>query len=202
MRTVARIGRIAAHVVAIALASGVVGACGGATSSLGVGPTGMPCPEGLPPAGALCIEGVACEYGSDPDVACDAVARCSGGQWSVRAATGTWCSTALDQACPTSYASLLQERTACAPVGTSCTYPEARCACATHCGMIGAAGGGAFWCCPDGPSGLSGCPMPRPRIGSACTSNGAVCDYGGCSGNVTLKCTDATWQPTSIACPA
>ena len=71
--------------------------------------------------------------------------------------------------------------------------------CATHCGMMGRPE--AFWCCPDAPSGTSGCPSPRPRLGSACTSEGTLCDYGGCSGNVTLQCTGGTWQPTTIGCP-
>jgi hypothetical protein len=59
-----------------------------------------------------------------------------------------------------------------------------------------------FWCCPDAPSAVGTCPSPRPRLGTPCTTEGSVCDYGGCSGNVTLKCDGGTWQPTTIACPA
>ena len=88
----------------------------------------------------------------------------------------------------------------CTTIGNAqCDYPEARCSCATQCGLEGRPE--AFWCCPDAPSGTTGCPSPRPRLGSPCTGEGTICDYGGCGGNVTLACKGSTWQPTTIGCP-
>lgn len=184
-------------------------ACGGATqtpldtqsnpdaSSGGDGASG-PCPASAPASNGACSGTIACEYGSDPDVSCDTVATCTSGEWFVRPASGTPCGTSLDPSCPATYAGISQQST-CSSAGAQCSYPEARCSCQTHCGMVGRPE--AFWCCPDAPAGTPGCPSPRPRLGSACSSDAAVCDYGGCSGNVTLKCTAGTWQPTQIGCP-
>jgi hypothetical protein len=184
----------------------LVAACGGAsTTNLvgqpdggGTGPGPGPCPAAPPSSGTSCSGTLACEYGADPDVSCDTVATCESGTWDLEPAPATPCSTVLDPTCPASYAALLSSKT-CEPVGTSCTYAEARCSCATHCDMVGMST--PFWCCPDGPSGVAGCPSPRPRLGSSCANEGTVCDYGGCTGNVTLQCSGGTWQPTMVGCP-
>jgi hypothetical protein len=146
-----------------------------------------------------CSGDVECEYGSDPDVACDAVATCMSGAWSVKPAPSPACSTTSTPGCPSTYAALSQETT-CSSVGASCFYPEARCGCSTHCEMFGR--DMPFWCCPDAPPG-AGCPSPRPRLGSPCAlMDGGVCDYGGCSGNVMLICTGGVWQEdTMFGCP-
>jgi hypothetical protein len=85
--------------------------------------------------------------------------------------------------------------------GTTCDYPEARCSCGQSCGMLGV-GDGAIWCCPDAPPEETGCPDPRPRLGTPCGSTMSVCDYGGCSGNVEEQCLDGVWQKdTMFGCP-
>jgi hypothetical protein len=173
---------------------------GGADGSSGTDAAAGPCPASPPAANASCGAEMACEYGSDPDVTCDTVATCASGAWSVRDAPGTPCADALGAGCPASYAALTQQSTCTAVgIGTQCDYPEARCSCATQCGLVGRPE--AFWCCPDAPSAAAGCPSTRPRLGSTCSSDGTVCDYGGCGGNITLACKGATWQPTTIGCP-
>jgi hypothetical protein len=172
-------------------------------ASLEAGSTG--CPSAAPAAGAGCTGTLVCEYGSDPAVSCDIVARCESGQWTVTPpAGGAECATTSAPECPASFADL-STQDACHPVDALCFYPQARCSCATHCGMTGVIGtdGGplATWCCLAGPSGQPGCPTLRPRIGTACSAPKLFCDYGGCNGNVSLECTDGLWQPEVIACP-
>jgi hypothetical protein len=208
MRPLVRSPRLLAWAPAIAF--GVLTGCGGSTSTLGSGSDGGsggppggdgasgPCPADPPASHAGCSGSIVCEYGSDPDITCDTVATCVSGTWDLRAAPSTPCSTAAGAGCPSSYSALTQQST-CSTVGTACAYPEARCTCDTHCGLVGRPE--SFWCCPDAPSNESGCPSPRPRVGSACATEGTVCDYGGCTGNVTLSCTAGSWQPTTVACP-
>jgi hypothetical protein len=188
---------------ALLLALSPLSACGGSTQTGiggpdGGGPLSSSCPATPPSSGGACSVSLECEYGVDPDVDCDTVATCMSGQWQIRAAPGTPCSTALGPDCPASYSALDQSMT-CSPVGTACAYPEARCGCATHCDMFGRQT--PFWCCDDAPPTTPACPSPRPRIGSSCTTNGTTCDYGGCTGNVALQCTSGTWQPVSVGCP-
>jgi hypothetical protein len=113
------------------------------------------------------------------------------------------CSTTSSAGCPATYADVQAQDGQCAmaDVGESCVYAEARCDCSRTCGMEGVGGTGGIWCCPDAPPGGS-CPSPRPRLGTACTTSTSVCDYGACSGNVELQCTDGVWQKvTQFGCP-
>jgi hypothetical protein len=48
---------------------------------------------------------------------------------------------------------------------------------------------------------MQGCPDPRPRIGSACTTSGLDCDYGACTGGVNVECVSGAWQQQNTACP-
>jgi hypothetical protein len=89
-----------------------------------------------------------------------------------------------------------------APV--SCYYTEARCSCQQVClGACGAPidGGPAplTWVC-DIPT-TTGCPIPRPRLGTSCTVDPLVCDYGGCEGNLTMQCQAGTWLAIGSECP-
>jgi hypothetical protein len=59
-----------------------------------------------------------------------------------------------------------------------------------------------FWYCQS--PGTGGCPQPRPRLGSPCTSSGYSCDYGGgCTiqGGTAQVCTNGVWTETFEACP-
>ncbi|HEY1695362.1 MAG TPA: hypothetical protein VGG39_24505 [Polyangiaceae bacterium] len=182
---------------------GLAVACGGATPTLGAGADGGgggpggACPGSAPVAESACTGSFECEYGDDPDVSCDTVATCNSGRWLVRPAT-QGCAISAGAGCPATYAALLQQ-SLCTPENLECAFAEARCTCATHCGMVGRPE--ATWCCPDAPQSGNGCPSPRPRIGSTCSTSGTVCDYGGCDGNVTLQCSGGSWQPTQVGCP-
>jgi len=167
------------------------------------GPAPASCPAAAPTDGSACDGAIECEYGVDPDLRCDTLVTCESGAWTTtQTPSSANCSSTNSAACPSTNTGL---GGACTSVGTTCVYPEERCACATRCGMLGFLGadGGpsAQWCCPDAPPSTPGCPSVRPRVGSAC-SGGGVCDYGFCSGNVALECTAGTWQPfTMLGCP-
>jgi hypothetical protein len=197
-------------VVLVPLLALPFGGCGGstttqATADAGAPPGISPCPAGVPAAGSLCQQPLGCEYGSDPDLRCDTVANCLHGAWMVAPpASGAACESVLSPSCPPSHAAL-RAQDACDAVGASCAYSEARCACAATCGHVGfEAPDGAVstrWCCLDAPPGPS-CPSPRPRLGAPCDTEGQICDYGDCSGNVAVECSLGTWQRTpQLACP-
>jgi hypothetical protein len=162
-----------------------------------------PCPGQAPNVGDSCEGTLECEYGSDPDVRCDVVVVCKGGQWANEFPAREACATTNPATCPASFSDVGKT---CSPVDITCVYPEARCSCSTHCGPLGFIGDGgpiAEWCCLDAPPSTPGCPSPRPRVGSACTAASSVtCDYGFCEGNVALQCDDGSWQPdTMLGCP-
>jgi hypothetical protein len=63
-------------------------------------------------------------------------------------------------------------------------------------------GGPAYtWICVTP---MSGCPEPRPHLGSACSTEGLYCDYGSCtfSDGAAQTCMDGYWQGGFAACPA
>jgi hypothetical protein len=121
-----------------------------------------------------------CEGGSSPVEVCDTVATCNGGRWQVTPAGSGSCGGGDGGSCPPSFASVPRQQH-CSPYGFDCDYPEGRCACAVPAGPVPLdASAAAEWLCQD-PA--PGCPQPRPRLGSACTSaqDGVLCDYGACS---------------------
>jgi hypothetical protein len=154
------------------------------------------CPTIAPVVGATCAnEGVTCEYGLlQYDVACDTVFQCENGAWSK---FDTFMPCVPDRpnsaTCPSTLANVPQGG-ACGPTGLSCAYPEGVCSCEMQFGPIIADGGeGATWTCNPG----QGCPMPRPRLGSPCTSNTSCtyesCDYG-------QSCQGGAWQAEEEGC--
>jgi hypothetical protein len=213
----------ALHVLVLVAGTLSLPACGGASSSgtppvdgggldSATGDGGSPppeagplCPSSVTYATGSCTGALVCEYGRDPDLRCDTVVTCSSGVWTqTQAPSGQNCQTASAPECPATFAALTAEAGACAPVDIACIYPEARCSCATHCGnvgIIGSDGGGvAEWCCLDAPQ--SSCPSPRPRLGDPCGTQGQICDYGYCSGNVALECDRGVWaQAPPSGCP-
>ena len=176
---------------------------GGGSGSGSGGPTSGPCPSTAPSAGSTCgaaLSGDGCEYGDDPNLSCNTVATCSGGSWTVKASDGSpTCPTpAATGACPASYAAA-QTTGACTQSGLACAYPQGRCECAEATGGPPTVGPQKIeWLCDDPPS---GCPSPRPKVGSACAQSGS-CSYGACTipGGVTLACTGGTWQVSETAC--
>jgi hypothetical protein len=61
------------------------------------------------------------------------------------------------------------------------------------------AGQGPIWQCFT-PA--SGCPNPRPDLGTACSDDGLTCDYGSCNGGIAEICQGGYWQEQQTACPA
>ena len=102
--------------------------------------------------------------------------------------------------CPATYASV-PSGDPCQPAGFVCAYPEGTCECSDLGGPVRIVDGGIGprWQCEPAQS---GCPSPRPDIGTPCADPGVSCDYGECSGGIALNCTDGTWQSGPVACPA
>jgi hypothetical protein len=165
--------------------SGSGGSSGGSSGG------GTPCPSQSPQVGAACpLVGLQCEYGSDPNPACDTLCTCEASGWSARppapaCAAGT---------CPASY-SAVPQRKSCTPAGLDCAYPEGQCNCAD---TLPVSTGGPVWQCTM-PS--SGCPEPRPDIGSPCSQPGQSCDYGACAGGAAVECNEGRWQEMLVPCP-
>ena len=78
------------------------------------------------------------------------------------------------------------------------------CGCIPCIGDGGGVGSQQEWACDPYPT-PSGCPEPRPLIGSACTQEGQSCSYGemcGVVGGPSLGCQNGHWasQPTAASC--
>jgi hypothetical protein len=154
------------------------------------------CPSAKPRTGAACTGAAVCEYGDDPRLACDALITCAAGTWTmtqVPATTG--CSTTNSPACPAAFDGATPGASGCVP-NLSCYYPEARC----YCGAM-VPGTPVGWLCDTGTnitmnaSAFESCPLPRPRIGTACTEVDLTCEYGRCQGeDDVLACTNGAWE--------
>jgi hypothetical protein len=146
-----------------------------------------------------------CEWGTDPDPACNTTSRCTTQGWVVYPPTSAGASRpcptpAAAGACPATYGAVPAGNDCTSP-NLACAYPEGRCECATPTGGPPRAGGGAIWSC-DKPA--TGCPQPRPALGSSCSAASAlVCDYGACTlpAGVVETCQDGVWVDTIKACP-
>ena len=182
------------------------GGGGGGDSGGGVSDAGLvpACPKIAPADGTACSKpGLECEYGSDPNIECNTVARCQGSYWSTAASRGGECPTPPpgSKSCASTYAQVPVGE-ACPYQGLECGYPEGYCVCTEP--FSGPprldASNSQVWVC-DTPS--QGCPSPRPRTGSACSAQGQYCDYGGCSlpGGVVMQCESGIWTEQQIACP-
>jgi len=164
------------------------------------------CPTAQPSAGSACESPtLSCEYGSDPAISCDTVMTCEGTAWKQTQAPATsGCSKTNSAACPATFAAATGPMGQSCGAPVSCYYTEARCSCQQVC--LGACGapidvGPAplTWVC-DIPT-TTGCPIPRPRLGTSCTVDPLVCDYGGCEGNLTMQCQAGTWLAIGSECP-
>jgi len=174
----------------------------GAPEDSGPDATAMGCPVAAPQQGGACgPQGIACEYGTATTQQCDTVATCNGGRWEVVAAdmTKSACQTGPASECPATFMAV--------PVGqhcdfypVSCDYPQGRCACAVRQSpTVTDASAQATWICPSPDS---GCPLPRPDLGTPCTGM-HECDYGTCAipGATAQTCTSGLWTLESTACP-
>jgi hypothetical protein len=169
------------------------GASSGATGGSSSGGVVAVCPQVQPSPGDGCSsEGLLCEWGSNPVPGCDPQATCTGGSWQF-ATMGMQCSVGSDPSCPATFADVPQG-TSCTTNHATCDYPEGRCVCGYELPAIN-----QTWQCQQ-PA--PGCPMPRPRLGTACAQEGQSCDYGSCTsvgGNIE-QCTAGVWVTSLVAC--
>jgi hypothetical protein len=158
------------------------------------------CPTVAPTEGSACgPQGLACEYGSAAVETCDTVATCNGGRWVVAAPSSSdaTCQTGTAAQCPGWLQGVGQH---CDDYAVNCDYPQGRCSCTTRMSpTVTDASAQATWICPSpDPS----CPLPRPRVGTPCSSS-VECDYGTCAipGATAQTCTGGVWTEASTACP-
>jgi hypothetical protein len=128
--------------------------------------------------------GLSCEYGDDIFLNCDTLATCTSGMWHVTPPTNTQCGGStgvLQSGCPAN-SGMVPVGQACSPQMT-CGYGDTICYC-----YIDHTGAPQLWgCFPV----MSGCPYPRPRVGSACNQPGLQCDYSSCGDSI--SCTNGLW---------
>ena len=158
------------------------------------------CPASAPAAGSPCTtENTQCEYGDAWwNVSCDTVVQCQNARWTAYQPSYVPCSAQPGPnaaACPATYAAVPQG-SQCTAIGTPCYYAQAECTCQIPLGppVEDDAGETGYWGCDPEP----GCPMPRPRLGSACSSEGTYCTYEECTYGQT--CSGGTWQGAEEAC--
>jgi hypothetical protein len=60
----------------------------------------------------------------------------------------------------------------------------------------------SHWVCQTASS--TGCPVPRPALGSPCSQSGLFCNYGACSipGGTAESCVNGAWTESPVPCPA
>ncbi len=152
------------------------------------------CPDTPPFSGSTCTQDtLTCEYGTNPDPSCNQTFQCNGGVWQDQS-SGTICPPQSD--CPSTFAQIPNGQD-CTPNGLQCAYPQGECICTTSFGGLQKQTP-AWDCFPA----ATGCPSPRPDIGSHCSGpTNQQCDYGACSGGVALECKQGVWQQVITPCP-
>jgi hypothetical protein len=179
------------------------GSDGGSTGNDG-GLETVGCPASLPNDGVACTpEGAFCEYGTNNGACGDPTTTCTGGVWKQPLPTpGVAC--LPSDSCPASHASIVDGQN-CGNEELECNYPgQGRCTCATQGfgGLPVYVDGGTppnVWECEQ-PT--PGCPVDRPRIGSACSTENQSCTYGDCSmpDTVDIECSGGVWINEPFAC--
>jgi hypothetical protein len=156
------------------------------------------CPRELPSLGSACSdENVECEYGElQYDIGCDTVVECNCGTWVMADYGPTGCQPdgPNPSGCPSTYAGLEADLDDECSMGLQCEYTQAVCQC-----LSVSSGGPVFddagaWQCEPG----AGCPLPRPRLGSTCSTPGESCTYTPCAFGE--ECKDGYWQANVLAC--
>jgi hypothetical protein len=200
-----RVIYMSALVLAAAACGGIVSGNDDGGGGGGDGGSGSKvCPASAPSEGTSCPRnGLECEYGDNTNYLCNTVAVCNGSSWTYYKNDPTFCSTGLQPGCAAS-SSQVPQGSSCAPQGTRCNYPDVVCECAYPAGPVQIDDAGntvASWVCEQP---VQGCPIPRPKLGSACTAPESLqCDYGSCSlaGGALLTCQGGAWERASVACP-
>ena len=160
------------------------------------------CPTTPPASGSACNDPqLYCEWGSDPNLSCNTIGQCTGGQWNIQQPYGVCPTPPNGSDCPSSFASVPVGDHCGALVGLSCEYPQGFCGCSIGSGgpYPEDAAAVATWVC-DSPE--PGCPMPRPKLGTPCSQDGLACDYSSCSlpSGASLVCQGGAWQNQPYGC--
>jgi hypothetical protein len=135
---------------------------------------GNPCPISEPIVGDPCDFRAECEYGKSPFVPCNRVFVCTAGRAAILSNSvpdASVCSTGLSAGCPASRAAV-ETGAPCAPAeGLQCAYADDECDC------IQENEAPPTWVCSGGSnaSGLAGCPVPRAKLGTPCSSVNESC---------------------------
>jgi hypothetical protein len=163
------------------------------------------CPVDAPTVGSACsLAGLQCEYPRSAlyadklqyDVTCDILRACTSGAWASVSFGGMTCAPDGPNStmCPATLDKVLKGGT-CPDNGLRCEYAAGVCSCAPNLGgPVTRSDAGASWSCNPG----SGCPMPRPRLGSACATAGQMCTYETCA--YEEICQEGIWQGEEEAC--
>jgi hypothetical protein len=169
-----------------------------ADSSLAVCPAAIPA-DGSPCGGANVPR--ICEYGGDTHGVCSTLAECGitgAGQAPHWIVTPPFpgCGTA-PAGCPGSFASADGKVCTSSTTPNECDYGEGRCGC-EPCRTQGP-GFGYAWRCNAWSAVPTGCPSPRPVLGTPCAMEGQVCNYGLCCRGPSLGldqiCMNGVWSP-------
>jgi hypothetical protein len=159
------------------------------------------CPATAPAPGSSCtIEDLQCEYGQSEYPGCDKIVQCSSGAWGGLLGPPSLCPGPNPAGCP---ATMADATGSCQPgsggFAFSCYYATGGCYCGSLGGPVGVEPDGAVapadWQC-DNPG--PGCPLPRPRIGTACTLEGTMCNYLEC--NFAQTCMGGVWMDQETGC--
>jgi hypothetical protein len=153
------------------------------------------CPASQPTEGSPCnVQDVDCEYGDNFVPGCNVVLECSQGVWAGAIVNGGGAcdAGANPAACPSSYSDV-PNGAACDDPDDTCLYPTSG-VCQCNYPADPEPDAGPFWFCGPGP----GCPMPRPRLGSACAMPGLDCEYESCG--VAQDCQNGVWQFNMDTC--
>jgi hypothetical protein len=148
-----------------------------------------PCPTAAPAASSACtVDGLQCEYGTDPRESCRTRAECAGGTWQI---TSPRCEPLPPVTCPATREEA--SGALCDPMDAYCDYDGYACHC-TNCidGPVIQCTGDPTWMCPP-PNPDATCPGAKPRLGEVCEKEAQVCDYK-CGPDNGRTCTNGTWR--------
>jgi hypothetical protein len=161
-----------------------------------------PCPASLPARGTGCTaSNLECEYGQSEYPGCDTIVQCTSGTWQSWQPGVSFCPSPNGADCPASISAANGSSCELGPGHpVSCFYSTGGCYCGSLGGPVPIEVDGATvpqkWQCDDpGPK----CPLPRPRLGSACSAEGQDCNYLQCAFDEI--CTGGLWtgQPEGCA---
>ncbi len=156
------------------------------------------CPKSLPSAGGACkLQGLACQYGTDPRRKCRPVATCVYGKWQI---TTPKCTGLPPVKCPATLNDAKLKK--CTPKDAYCAYKgDLICHC-TNCVAypIPNCSGDPIWRC-DVPNTTKNCPAGKPNLGTPCLQTGKKCQYH-CGFDGARECKGGAWYAASgTPCP-